>query len=250
MSDGLTIAEISMLNDMKQLQSISHNLANVNTAGYKGQLIMTSGFQELLSMTQGDGQAGSGSSDVVVNLPQVKTTVDTRSGALKFTGKPLDVAMAENVFLAIQSTAGEVYTRQGDLHLDARGRLVTSSGLEVQGVSGEIRLSSDKPLINKQGEIYIDEQLVAQLKLVKFADRENIKSLGGALYTASGQAELVDSDELVFQGYTEASNVNMTDQMVKMIELNRHFESTQKLVRGYDMMLESAINDVANFEGY
>lgn len=250
MSDGLTISEISMLNDLKRLQSISHNLANVNTSGYKQQVVQTQGFQDVIDIARAENISAVQRQHLNAQLPEIAPIVDAHSGALKFTGKPLDVALVDNVYLTVQSTKGEVYTRQGDLHVDAQGRLVTSAGLPVLGTSGEIRLTSDQPLINQQGQIYIDEQIVAELKLAKFDSATQLQSLGNALYSSSQIAKPGNQENLLRQGYIEASNVNMTDQMVKMIELTRHFESTQKLIRGYDEMLGNAINEIADFEGF
>lgn len=248
MSDGLTISEISMLNDMKRLQTISHNLANVNTNGYKQQIMKTQGFQNVIDITYANSIGKVDSGKAAVQLPDIEPAIDDHSGALKFTGKALDVAMQDNVYLAVESTEGELYTRQGDLHIDARGRLVTASGLPVQGVTGEIRLSSDKPVINQQGQIYVDDQPVAELKLVRFPSTTELKSLGNGLYQSSLPGQTGNEENLLRQGYIEASNVNMNEQMIRMIELTRHFESTQRLLRGYDEMLGNAINEIADFE--
>jgi len=247
MSDGLTISEVSMLNDLKRLQSISHNLANVNTSGYKQQIVSTRGFQDAIDIARTENIGAVQRQQLTTQLPDIEAVTDSHSGALKFTGKPLDVALVDNVYLTVLSTRGEVYTRQGDLHVDAQGRLVTATGLPVLGTSGEIRMTSDKPVINQQGQVYIDEQIVAQLKLAKFSSATQLESLGSALYASSQIPTMDNQESLLRQGYIEASNVNMTDQMVKMIELTRHFESTQKLIRGYDEMLGNAINEIADF---
>lgn len=249
MSDGLTISEVSMLNDMKRLQAISHNLANVNTNGYKQQIMKTQGFQNVIDIAYASSIGNVDSGKAAVQLPDIEPVIDDHSGALKFTGKPLDIAMQDNVYLTVESTEGELYTRQGDLHIDARGRLVTASGLSVQGMTGEIRLSSDKPEINQQGQIYVNDQPVAELKLVRFPSTAELQSLGNGLYQSSIPGQTGNDENLVRQGYIEASNVNMNEQMIRMIELTRHFESTQRLLRGYDEMLGNAINEIADFEG-
>jgi flagellar basal-body rod protein FlgG len=249
MSDGLTISEISMINDLKRLQAISHNLSNVNTFGYKQQIMKTQSFHSTMDVMNTERVNQEKIKQLSAQMPMVETVVDIRSGALKFTGKPLNVSLVDEVFLAVQSAQGEVYTRHGDLHIDAQGRLVTTSGHPVQGVSGDIRLTSDKPVISQQGQIFIDDQLVAELKLVKIGVNAKLESLGKGLYL-SNQAELIDQKkDVIRQGYLEASNVNMNEQMIKMIETTRHFETSQKLIRGYDEMMGNAISEIANFEG-
>jgi flagellar basal body rod protein FlgG len=221
----------------------------VNTNGYKQQIMKTQGFQNIIDIAYANRMGNVETGQAAVQLPHIEPVVDDHSGALKFTGKPLDVAMQDNVYLAVQSTEGELYTRQGDLHIDARGRLVTASGLPVQGMTGEIRLASDKPVINQQGQIYIDEQPVAELKLMRFPPATELQSLGNGLYRTSSPGQAGTEENLLRQGYIEASNVNMNEQMIRMIELTRHFESTQRLLRGYDEMLGNAINEIADFEG-
>lgn len=246
MSDGLTVSEISLLNDLKHLQAISHNLANVNTSGYKQQVVRVKGFDDVIDAANSDQKGARKEGIVVMQKPEVESVVDASAGALKYTGNPLDVSLADNVYFCVKSQYGEVLTRQGDLHLDARGRLVNSSGLPIIGVSGEVRLTTDKPVINQQGEIYIDEKPVEQLKLVRISNTGFLSSLGNGLYISTDQKKLVSKENVLHQGYIEASNVNMTDQMVKMIELTRHFESSQRVIRGYDQMLDSAINIIGD----
>lgn len=248
MSDGLNVSEISLLNDIKRMDSVSHNLANVNTSGFKQQITQVQSFQDVMAISVG-GDTGRQQSLFPAEVPQIVQHLDDRSAALKYTGRPLDVALVDEVMMAVASPQGEVYTRQGDLHIDAMGRLVTSTGYPIMGKGGEIRLTSDKPLINQQGQIYIDQQVVAELKLVKKGTDTELESLGNGLYAAGKTEQLADSEAVLRQGYVEAANVNMTEQMVKMIEIVRHFESTQKMIRSYDEMLDSAINQIADFEG-
>jgi flagellar basal-body rod protein FlgF len=247
MSDGLTIAEIAMLNDLTQMKALSHNLANVNTTGYKQEIARTEGFHDVMEVLQSKRMNVENNAHIKVALPHMSNQIDTSSGALKFTGNPMDLAMEDNTYLTVKTNNGLAYTRQGDLHINNRGMLVSSMGDPVMGKGGEIRLTSDKPVIDSQGKILIDQQVVAELKLVKFASNSEITSMGNAMYTSSLPVyEVTKEENMVHQGYMEASNVNMTDQMVKMIETTRHFESIQRVVRGYDDMLDNAINIIGD----
>ncbi len=248
MSDGLNISEISLQNDLKRMQAISHNLANVNTPGYKQQILRAQGFDEVLDISLKEQSGSTGMVSISVQKPVLNSVVDTHTAALKYTGDPLDLALSDNIYYSVMTAQGEAYSRQGDLHIDARGRLVNVSGLPVMGMGGEIRLTTDKPLINQQGQIYVNEQLVGQLRLVKIPVDSVVSSLGGSLYKGSKSIDVSDQEGLVHQGFIEASNVNMTDEMVKMIELTRHFESSQRVVRGYDQMLDSAINIIGDMQ--
>ncbi|MCW8931128.1 MAG: flagellar hook basal-body protein, partial [Gammaproteobacteria bacterium] len=220
MSDGLTISEISLQNDLKQLQAISHNLANLSTSGYKQQISTTKGFHNVIDIARTELYGNVDTQYLTTTLPKVKTAIDGHSGPVKFTDNPLEVALIDDVYLTVKTKHGEAYTRQGDLHIDAKGRLVNALGHPIVSESGVIRLTTDKPVINQQGQIYVDDQMIAQLKMIKIRPETKIKSLGGALYQFSGPSQLVRNENALRQGYLEASNVNMTDQMVKMIELS------------------------------
>ena len=247
MSDGLTISEISMQNDLLRLQTISHNLANVTTAGYKQQIAGTTGFDESMNIATMENAGIQQGVSIPVTIPMMSQTTDLKSGTLKFTGNPLDVALSDGVFLTVQTKKGEAYTRQGDLHIDAQGRLVTAKGMAVMGTGGDIQMTSDKPVINQQGQILENAISVAELKLVKIPAEAEVVSIGDGLYRASLPVTTISNESVIRQGYLEGSNVDMTQQMVKMIELTRHFESTQRVIRGYDEMLDKAINVIGEF---
>jgi len=247
MSDGLTISEMSMLNDQARLTVISHNLTNVNTTGYKQQVVKTQSFNDVMNVTQSRQLNNSINNQLRVQLPSIETVVDSNSGAMKFTGDPLNVALNENYFMVVKTVRGEAYTRQGDLHMDGQGRLTTSIGLPVMGGGGEIRLTSDKPVIDQKGQIYIDEEFVDELKLVKFPSGTEIIPIGNSLYqTKLSVAKVVTEENMLRQGYIEASNVNMTAEMIRMIEVTRHFESMQQVIKGYDNMMDNAINVIGD----
>jgi len=247
MSDGLTISEMAMLNDQARLKVISHNLANVNTTGFKQQVVKTQSFNDVINIAQSKQLNNSGNMQLRVQLPSIETSVDASGGAMKFTDDPLNVALNEDFYMVVKTARGEAYTRQGDLSMDGRGRLTTSTGLPVMGGSGEIRLTSDKPVINQQGEIYIDEEFIAELKLVRFPAGTEIIPIGNSLYqTKLNVAKVASEENMLRQGYIEASNVNMTAEMIRMIEVTRHFESVQQVIKGYDSMMDNAINVIGD----
>jgi len=247
MSDGLTISEVSMISDQTRLTAISHNLTNVNTTGFKQQVITTESFNEVMNVAQSRQLDNTKNQQIMVQLPVIDTKVDASSGAMKFTDDPLNIALNEDYFMVVKTARGEAYTRQGDLHMDGRGRLTTSTGLPIMGLSGEVRLTSDKPVINQQGKIYIDDEYITDLKIVQFPKGTEIIPIGNALYqTTSEVAIKVNEENMMRQGYIEASNVNMTAEMIRMIEVTRHFESTQQVIKGYDDMLDNAINVIGD----
>lgn len=225
----LAVTEAGMLNDVQRLNAVSHNLANANTVGFKKEIVLAHSFADQLSAIE-SGAATTASQ------------VDHSEGALKFTANPLDIALEGPGFLVVATPNGEAYTRQGNLQIDANGRLVTANGYVVQGVSGDIQLTTPEPRIDAQGYVWDGKDQVGQLKLVSVQDPTALTSMGQGLYAASPTADIGDSVPRVRQGFVETANVVAMNEMIKMIETVRHFEASQRLIRGYDAMLDRAIN--------
>ena len=141
MTDVLALSLRGMQQDMARLERISLNLANATTPGYRREVAMSlptsGGFADALDAAGG---------------LSVKT--DLRPGTLKATGQRLDVALARPGFFEVATDTGPAYTRQGDWHLDARGRLVTAAGDPVMGLGGEIVLEHPDPRIDANGRVF------------------------------------------------------------------------------------------------
>jgi len=231
----LAVTEAGMLNDVQRLHSISHNLANVSTVGFKREIALARPFIEQLQSIAGLSTRGEA-------RPVAATWVDHSDGALKNTGNPLDLALEGNGFFVVATPAGETYTRQGNFRLDVNGRLATAHGHPVLGEGGEIQLTGPTPRIDTQGNVWEGTEQVARLKLVGVTDPRSLISLGEGLYRASDGTALAVDAPRVRQGFLETANVVAMKEMIHMIETVRHFEAAQRLIRGYDSMLDRAIN--------
>ncbi len=240
MIDALTMTQAGMANDVQRLQVISNNIANVGTLGFKKEVGVTRPFHAYLAEgllpSVRDGAPGSG--------PEFTRVTDFSGGSLKHTGNPLDLAIEGGGFLTVSTPLGDAYTRQGILQIDESGRLVTGSGHPVLGTGGEIRLTTSTPRIDQTGTVWEGATAVAQLQLVNIARPETLMKSGDGLYQASDTTDVLPGSGLrVRQGYAETANVVTMNEMIKLIETMRHFEASQKLVQGYDGMLDKAINE-------
>jgi flagellar basal-body rod protein FlgG len=238
MPSAISVAARVMADDMFRLDVISQNLANAQTTAYKKELVAARPFAEHLE---------AGGQRIPVSLPALASVLDLRQGALSRTGNALDLAIDGEGFFEIAGRDGPLYTRQGSFRLDASGRLVSPSGLPVSGASGEIRLTSASPVVDRLGRVLEGDRVVDQLKIVRFASSDALTPLGGGLYRADGQGEAALDALQVRQGFVEASNVQSLPEMVRMIELMRRFETTQKVVQSYDGMLGTAIGKLGEF---
>lgn len=234
MHDAFTVAVHSMQNDLARVESVSLNLANVSTAGYKRSIAVTRSFAERL----GAGQAG-----MQVALPRVERVRDERPASLKQTGNALDLAISGSAYFEVMTPAGAAYTRKGSFRLDERSRLVTEQGYPVMGESGEIFLGSAQPSVDSAGRLSDGEQRLGQLRLAQFANPQAMQPLeGGLLARGAAQPEPLDADTRLRQGYLEGANVDTAAEMVRLIEAVRHFEAAQRLLQGHDAMIEKAIS--------
>jgi flagellar basal-body rod protein FlgF len=231
--------EMGMLDDAERLRIISNNLANVGTVGFKRQLAVSPSFDQQLLQSAPGTQAGERAGSVLTAY------TDRSAGTLTHTGNPLDLALEGDAYFVIDTGLQEAYTRQGTFRLDADGQLVTANGEKVVTTEGDVRLTSPAPSIDAQGNIRDNGAVVGQLKLVTVNNPQSLLETGNGLYTATDSTVAAPADTArVRQGYTEAANVVTMNEMIKMIETVRHFEASQKMLQGYDAMLDRAITDL------
>jgi flagellar basal-body rod protein FlgF len=243
MMDLMIIAATAMQQDATRLQGIAQNLSNALTPGYKKQIVATGGFAAQFSAaSNGPVQAAS-----VMPAP-VRLLLDPSSGTLRNTGEPSDIAIDGDGYFELASSTGPLYTRRGALRLDAAGRLVGPQDLPVMGAGGEIVLGGDPFTIKPNGDIVQGGATVARLRVVRFQQAEFLEPTGGGSY-AQGAAVIDDVAAPVRLriGYQENSNVDTGREMVGLTETMRHFEAMQKIVQGYDEVLEKSIRKLGEF---
>ncbi|NEX63017.1 flagellar hook basal-body protein [Noviherbaspirillum sp. 17J57-3] len=232
-----------MQNDTERLNNISHNLANAGTNGYKRRVTVTRPFAEQLQSASSASGMGAGTSAVI----------DPAAGTIRPSASPLDLAIEGDAFFEVSTPQGPAFTRYGHFHVDAAGKLVTEQGDAVMGTTGELAGAgaSSGMSVNRRGEVTQGEQLLGQVKLVRFANASALLPLGQGLY-AQGGARVTeagsDAGPVGIQpGALENSNVSSAQEMARLAETVRHFEALQKVVQGYDEALEKAIRKLGEF---
>lgn len=234
--DILNIAAVAMQDDIRRLNAISQNIANVTTTGYKKQIAATFAAQ----------LAGLNASEAVSR--RGATTIDASPGPLRPTGNANDVAIEGDGFFELVTPQGPAYTRQGTLHTNIDGLLVGAQGLPVAGAAGPIRLLNAPFTVASNGSVEQSGRIVGQLKLVYFEQAAMLQSSGEGMYL-QGAARLAQQPRTstVRVGFLEGSNVSSPQEMVRLSETVRHFESLQRIVQGYDETLEKAIRKLGEF---
>lgn len=218
---------------------VSHNLANVSTTGFRADLhaftsqpIPGAGFPTRINAYNG------------------ANGIDVGTGPVMQTGRPLDVAINGEGWIAVQAPDGsEAYTRAGDLRLTPEGNLVTAAGLPVLGDGGPISLPPfDEVAIGGDGTITIVAQgisaasasAVGRLKLVNPPAAQLAKGDDGLVRLKSGQPAPADATVTVVGGSLEGSNVNAGRTLVEMIEFQRLFDMQVKLMSTADQNAQTA----------
>ena len=258
MIGALNTAATGMATQERQIESISNNLANVSTTGYKKS---RSEFQDLLYETiQEPGVATSQNTATPTGIQrgsgarQVATQKIMSGGAPKVTQRELDVAIDGDGFFMVQTPSGQRgYTRDGAFKLDATGRLVNASGFPIEPAisippnAGGLTIAQDGTVsfTDQQNQL----QQVGQLQLATFINAEGLKAMGGGLYSAtpaSGPETPMNPGQegagVLLQHHLEASNVNAVEEMVNMISAQRGYELNSKVINAVDQMLQATTN--------
>lgn len=213
---------------MDQQAAVAHNLANVNSTGFRAELHKLRAVEVQTEALRTRAFAVDAS-----------VASDFTEGPLQFTGRPYDVALAGKGWLTVQNPDGtEAYTRNGSLELSANGVLQTRDGRPVLGDGGPITLPPDTEItIGADGSVSASQpgqpgvvNVVAQLKLVNPPEAELVRGDDGLFRTRDGAPAPADAAVRVAGGYLEGSNVSVVNQMVQMISLARQFEMQTRML--------------------
>jgi flagellar basal-body rod protein FlgF/flagellar basal-body rod protein FlgG len=225
----------------QSIDNTSANLANVTTIGYKK---TRTSFE---SMLRGERQIQDTKG---INYNRMKGNyVDFSQGPLQQTENPFDVAIHGSGFFKIRNGEQDLLTRKGNFILDATGRLLTDTGMPVlDNGNGEIVIATaadaERIVIDSEGNIASvgpqgETAIIAQLAIVDVEDRTLLQPEKDTAFSLlPGALEIPAEEFSLVQGSLEMSNVNMTDEMSKMIYDNRLFQAYHNVLEGYSKLGE------------
>jgi len=234
MADSIEQISSSVDALLQDFDIIAHNLANVSTVGYKRRCSV---FTETLKAQQ----AGAEQTEGAVTSEAV---FDFSQGHIVETGRPLDFALFGKGFFVIETPEGPLYTRNGTFHVNQNSQIVNSDGRIVAGQAGPITvpttIGSSQLNVTGDGSISAAGTAIGKFRLVDFSDnQEKLVPAGAACYRPAlseveGMPEdiqpTVAEDIVVKQGYQEASNVKMIDELVNMTIVSRLYEANMKYI--------------------
>ena len=253
---SLNTAATGMDSQQKLIDTLSNNMANVNTIGFKAS---RANFEDLLyqnirapGLQSSEGTISPSGIQVGNGSKLVSVEKSFEDGAAKVTNKETDLAVMGRGFFRIQLPDGSIsYTRDGTLHRGADGRIVTQEGLPlvpeivVPENTISLRIGIDGTVTAKvSGEI--DSRNLGQIQIATFINPAGLNAMGRNMYAqtpASGEPVINVAGEngagIIEQGQLETSNVNIVEEMVQMIVGQRAYELNSKVIKTGDEMLQA-----------
>lgn len=235
MIDPIELTAQAMLRDMQQFNTISQNVANVNTQGYKA--LHPAASQPTFSIEQGSLKQAE------LTASQGKDTA-VADGALNKTDQALDFALTGKGFFVISQDDQQLLTRSGHFVTDQQGFIRTAMGGFLMGNSGPIQIEVGNLDLSRSGELSLNGDLLDELKIVVPIPGEQMKHQGAGHYQVENVQQADSKQYQLQQGYLEASNVDVAGEMIQLLSTQRHFGLMQRYMATYDGMVKGAINSL------
>lgn len=244
---GIYTAAMGMLLDMSKVDTTANNLANIETIGYKKDKLIFRAYQDRPIYALPDRKRPIGNLTYSAVLDDVY--LDTSQGTIQQTGNLLDLALDSDGYFALQGLDNIYYTRAGNFKLDAQGYIVNPDGLVLLDENGQTIQFQDGYSIDQDG--YIKDRfnnIVTRIGVYTFENSSQLRKIGYTLFEPtieSGEAVAAENFRIL-PGYVELSNVNALLEMTKLIEAQRHFEISQKVVVVEDEILAKLTSQVGS----
>lgn len=209
----------------KEFDIIAHNMANVSTVGFKRRC--NSFSQVLAAQESGEGEGEGEESQGLFDFSQ---------GALVQTDRALDLALHGEGFFVIETPEGPVYTRHGVFSTNQNGQIVDTTGRLVAGTAGPVIVPVDADVTDlyvcEDGRVIAGQTVIGQFRIVDFPGAtDKLQPVGENCFQAPEDVDPTSAgDVIVKQGYQEASNVKLVEELVNMILVSRMYESNMRLV--------------------
>ncbi len=257
MQNGYYQAVGGMVAQFNRLNTISNNLANTNTPGFKRDDVVIGDFLTILKQQRDELPIKDNTKDAAKFINRsldrvphiVRNYTDFSLGAMRKTDNPLDVALKRSDrFFLVKTPAGLKLTQNGAFTLNEKGELSTKEGYKVLGVNyfqdhRPITLPTNKTVsISSNGTIYADGEEIGKLYIAKYNHNlANLKKFGDNLYDITNLKDISASNDgdYIASGFLQMSNINPVKEMTALIETNR-------LVEMYQKVMTSQMNDLNN----
>ncbi len=249
MERGSYIAASAGLAQLRKLDVVNNNLANVNTPGFKKQILI--GSEQTFDQTLAKAVAGTdpyakGDHERTPGVVDLQSATDFSPGPIKNTGNVLDLALRNpNDFFVVNTPGGPRYTRAGNFSLNDTGQIVTQDGMEVQGDGGAITANGTPLEVAPNGTVRANGVQTGKLQVVRFENpAQMLREAGTRFALANGQPPPVPVEPDLEVGALEMSNVSAITSMIDLISASKGFEMYTKTAQSIDMLNQTAIGQV------
>lgn len=244
----LYTAASGMLAKQAEQETLSNNIANMNTAGFKKDKVILKSFDDMViqSIDVNSKRKKVGEMEFGVGVDENKTYFTP--GVIEDTGRSLDFAIDGQGFFTLEDSDGnEKYSRDGRFQVDKEGYITNSQGYrllgEINGIKMPIQINNADINLNPDGTFVNGEDTV-KLSITKFADTGTLAKESANCYVSKDQSGETDNESTVRQKALERSNVDMIESITEMISIMRSYESSQKVMQSIDETLGKTVNEV------
>lgn len=254
--NGLYIGAMGMMTQQHHINSHSNNIANSNTNGYKFDTVLSQVFEEKRGL-RNDGGEREYIGHIQNKVVQQGTHINLKAGNYQTTNSGLDVALVdetpgETSFFVTEQDGGQYLTRNGGFQKNEEGFLKTYSGDYVLGEGGErIQIPVGVEVsVNESGEIRNteDDTFISQIQVVSLQEEQrmylNKVSEAKFSYDEENGGALGDSTAKIRNRTLESSNVDITKEMVELLQSQRMFQASQKTMIAFDKVYEKQANQL------
>ncbi len=227
-----------MLTQNRMLDTVSNNIANANTNGFKAQHLTSKTFGDMM-VERLDGSSGTpvGSMPLITTVD--KSVTDFSRKSITQTGRALDFALQGDGFFAVQTPNGVAYTRNGSFDVDAGGYLTLNGVGRVLGKNGQpLRPGTDNLTSDGLGNLTANGAPAGSIGVFRFADNAALTVTGEGLFQGGG-ATVVQQPQIEWRA-VEDSNTDMAGEMTRGIEEQRSLQSCSQVLKMYDTILDKA----------
>lgn len=238
MNRGYYYACNGMIMNQRMIDCIGNNLANASTAGYKRDTVVTNTFDEQMILVKHRQELSGTFKHQFVDT----SYTDLEQSSFDYTESPFDVAINGDVYFNIAGYNGEtMLTRNGQWELDSEGYLCLNNSGRILGENGEIYLGNKDFVIDVDGTIYQNGEMVDRLLLSYIDPEGDVTKFGANMFTSVDARAVPEGTRYdIIQGAFERSNIDWNYELTMMMNSNRLFETNSKILQICDSMNRSA----------
>ncbi|MEG1687136.1 MAG: flagellar hook basal-body protein [Angelakisella sp.] len=250
MFTGFYTAASGMLTQQRILNVQANNIANIGTPGFKSEQVVSTTFEQtLLSRLEGANSGKIGKGTPIRLVQDVASNFD--ANMVEQTNRPYDLAIGGEGYFTVEVGEREMLTRNGNFDIDPDGYLVLRGAGRVLGEKGPIQIGGAEFTVTADGTVYdAKEKMLDRLLIQQTTQGAQLEKFANGLYTIpQGQEETAlqqNPDVMVYQGFTERSNVDINREMTMVIETQRNFQTCNNALKMIDQMNQKTASQIAS----